>query len=105
ALRATILDVTGVGAPVELIEQARVAEDIEWEGYAPDLVVLTECEAARVRGDASGVLAASDPERVANFVNTQHGFLTHRLLALCDLGDVAEASRVLAWIEDHEGAP
>lgn len=103
ALRAMVLELSGQPASSVLIDQARVAEDIAWEGYGPDLVVLAECEIARIRGDAGTTLEVTRPERVGGFVNTQKGFFTYRLLALCDLGETAEAEELLAQLDEGRG--
>ncbi|QGH69618.1 LuxR family transcriptional regulator [Pseudactinotalea sp. HY158] len=82
-----------------LLAQARVIDDIAWEGYGRDLPVLAGCEAARALGDPAEILALTSPDRVGGIVNTQHGFLTYRAHALLDLGDHVAAAELIGELE------
>ena len=101
ALRVIIAAITGKDDDTGRAAQARRQRLTSWEGYAPDLTVLAECELARVHGDPHAVLAASSGEWVDRVVNTRHGFLTFRVHALIDTGQLDAAAELIdqlaAW--------
>lgn len=100
ALHAMVAAMTGAESPTRHLDQARVQHEFNWESYGTDLAVLAECEVARSRGDAAGVLAASAGPRVEQISNTRLGFLTYRVHALIDRGELDAAA---ALIEDLAG--
>lgn len=81
------------------LQEAQRLEELPWEAYATDILVMAECERARVADDPHAVLAATETDRIEKFRSTQRGFLTHRAHALIDLGrhdDAAELIETLA---------
>lgn len=101
ALRIIIAAATGQRDAIAHVEQARRQHTISWEGYAPDLAILAECELARANGDVEAVLAATSGDWVDRLVNTRHGFLTYRGHALIDSGRLDDAAilieQLTAW--------
>lgn len=103
ALRVIIAAVTGQNDAESYLEQARRQHLLHWEGYAPDLSVLAECELARSQQDPAGVVSASEGDAVTRLSNTRHGFLTFRANALIDLGWLPDAEAVIEQIASFRG--
>lgn len=103
ALRAIIAATTGRPDAEVQVRRARSQPGTHWEGYAPDLVVLAECEFARAGGDDAGVLQASSGARVEQLSNTRHGFLTYRAHALINTGRLEEAASLVEQLATWRG--
>lgn len=101
ALRVTVASIQGEDFAEGYLEQARHLLQIPWEGYGPDMVLLAECEHGRSTGDAVSILTATVRPWAENLVNTRRGFLTYRVHALIDTGQLESASTLIdqlaAW--------
>jgi len=103
ALEALVRAVTGAEHPAAPLEEAGRLDQLGWDVYGVDTMVLAEGLIASAVGDPHGVLAATEPRRIASMRNTQRGFLTLRAHALIDLGRMDEADELLAQLELDRG--
>lgn len=103
AMHAWTLALTGKPGGENALQEARRFEGIPWEAYASDIVVMAECELARVAHDPAAVIAATEDDRVGRLRNTQRGFLTFRAHALLDLERFDEAEELIDWLGAERG--
>src|SRR5699024_6623782 len=103
ALRAKVLAITQQSDPQAYIGQAERLWDLDWEHYGRDLAAMAQLEQARAAGDDQTILEITERPEVRNVVTTQRGFLTYRVHALIDAGELHEAEELLDDLARRRG--
>ncbi|OAV63080.1 helix-turn-helix transcriptional regulator [Enteractinococcus helveticum] len=103
ALRAKVLSITQQSDPQAYISQAERLWDFDWEHYGRDLAAMAQLEHARAVGDDQAILEITARPEVLNIATTLRGFLTYRVHALIDSGELDAAEDLIEELARRRG--